>query len=245
MKCKREHCPNEVSDSLQRRHQVYCSRSCAPFGGFGEGNAIRSTHRTEIYSTKRRGEVSRESGNGEQGRAPDGKQKWRFRKDIRPELRLSKGSESTTPIPKLSSSETTELKPSKSLSAVPSAALKPCKGLLLETMTSSTLEKSGENGMTETEKSTALTKKEDGAGEIPPTDSPVLPINFDEARSRSMNLIDDTARHLLDYMKSIGKDCEKSHILRDYRTINAVANLGRQVTQLAKVKLDAIKEARK
>lgn len=101
------------------------------------------------------------------------------------------------------------------------------------------------NGTQETEMSTADRKLSDVSDETPPTDSSRSLISLDEGSLRSMSSIDDCVDHLLGYMKSIGNDCDRTAVLRDFRQINAVANLGKQIAQLAKVKLDAIKEARK
>lgn len=68
--------------------------------------------------------------------------------------------------------------------------------------------------------------------------------HLNEARSATMSLIDESAHVLLDSMKSAAKRNVDQEI-RDYRDINAIANVGKQIAQLAKVKLDAIKEARK
>jgi hypothetical protein len=103
----------------------------------------------------------------------------------------------------------------------------------------------GTYGMSETEKSRTERRQNEENGETQPTDSFNQLINFDAARSVSMNLLDETATHCLEYMKSIGRDCDREPQLRDFRKINAVANLATQVANLAKVKLDAIKEARK
>lgn len=102
----------------------------------------------------------------------------------------------------------------------------------------------GENGITETSNSTELKSECEDGSEIQVADSSQPQINLDEERSRSMSLIDESANHLLGYMKSLGTVKDRP-VMADFRQINAVANLGKQIASLAKVKLDAIKEARK
>lgn len=104
---------------------------------------------------------------------------------------------------------------------------------------------SGMNGTQGTELTTAEKKQPDESEETQLMESSESLSTLDQERSRSMSAIDTCVNHLLGYMKSIGNDCEKTAVLRDFRQINAVANLGKQVAQLAKTKLDAIKEARK
>jgi hypothetical protein len=71
-----------------------------------------------------------------------------------------------------------------------------------------------------------------------------LQSRLNEARSVTLSLIDESANVLLDCMKSANKRAQAQDLL-DFRQVNSVANLGKQIAQMAKVKLDAIKEARK
>lgn len=73
--------------------------------------------------------------------------------------------------------------------------------------------------------------------------SPELLTNSAEERSRSMNLIDESTRVLLDCMKSAAKNVNAQKV--DFQQLNAIANLGKQIGQLARVSLDAIRESRK
>lgn len=66
-----------------------------------------------------------------------------------------------------------------------------------------------------------------------------------QARLRSLNSIDSSVELLIGFMKSQVSELSKGETIVDFRQINAVANLGKQVASLAKVKLDAIREVRK
>jgi hypothetical protein len=80
---------------------------------------------------------------------------------------------------------------------------------------------------------------------IPADGSNELQQSLHEARLVTMNTIDESATLLLDCMRSAAKRGSNQEAPRDFRDLNAIANLGKQIAQLAKVKLDAIKEARK
>jgi hypothetical protein len=102
-----------------------------------------------------------------------------------------------------------------------------------------------EIGIEETRSSNSSKSTDDAGTEILLVDSIEQRKSLDKARFQSMNLLDDTASHLIDYLKSVGKDCERQEQLRDFRQINAIANIGKTIAQVAKVKLEAIKEARR
>lgn len=97
----------------------------------------------------------------------------------------------------------------------------------------------GESGTAKTENNILGLNTTEELGETQPVVLQELPIDLNVARSRSMSLLDSTMTELHDCMKSVAKDQDK---LRDFRTVNAVANLGKQIAMLARVKLDAIKE---
>lgn len=106
-------------------------------------------------------------------------------------------------------------------------------------------ESNGTPGTPETNRNTVSRSEDENSNGTPLEDSSLSPSNLEKARSASMSLLDDAATHCLKYMKSIGRDCEAQGQLRDFRTINAVANLASQIADLAKVKLLAIKEAKR
>jgi hypothetical protein len=206
---------------------------------------IQSQKKIATSSTPVPGARSDQSKNVEKQVTKDGSAHLGFRKNIPNELPTRKENALTISGLKSQKSEALESSRSENFGPAPTEEQKPIEKTQTSEQTESGLEKHGRTGMTETAKSIVSTNVNDETGETQPDTSQVSPINLEEARSRSMNLIDDTAKHLLGYMKSIGKDCEVHQALRDYRNINAVANLAKQVASLAKVKLDAIKEARK
>ncbi len=104
-------------------------------------------------------------------------------------------------------------------------------------------DRNGNSGMTGTEISTVETKSDDETGETQVGRFGATAKNYDEERSRSMSLIDDCANQLLGCMKSVTKRIPQGDQIPDFRVLNAVANMGKQIASLAKTKLDAIKQA--
>jgi hypothetical protein len=243
MKCKREACQNEVSARDQNRGQVFCSKYCAPFGRLsGEGNTGSIQKRPTFY-TKALGEVSAQSKNVEPESVPSGRYSSVYLRQVQSALR--------TPVDVTPMSRHRESQPSEPQMRVrkESYGLRPTASPIHseekrpEIKTGLEPEKFGELGMRETENSTALMKSE---GAMPGTQSVVSENrsrDLVEARSLSLDLIDSCANRLMDYLKSIGIECEKNKHSLTPQHINAVANLGKEVGNLAKIKLDAIRLA--
>jgi len=78
------------------------------------------------------------------------------------------------------------------------------------------------------------------------SDSIVPYSNIEMARSQSMSLIDSTATHLFDLMKSMtNKSPPNDLVTRDPEVVFAACATAKQIHDLMKLKLDAIKEMRK
>lgn len=95
-----------------------------------------------------------------------------------------------------------------------------------------------ETGLSRTEKSMT------GAGSgTHHTDSFTLPTRINEELFRQTSLIKESGQVLLDCMKSASKSRDGQPIT-DFRQINAVANLGKQIASLTKVAVEVIKVAK-
>lgn len=217
MTCARYGCANPVN----KMNGKYCSAQCAPYGHLsGRGSGVtRSASRTARSSSQARGAELARSLNEERATA------------IAQALAEQKAKNAAL----LGRSEVPNTKP----------LAMPSKLNVEEEKEEMLIGNDGTNGIERTEPTIVEKSELESGTEIQPEASLQLPINLDEERSRSMSLIDESAKHLLAYMKSLGSDVRDRPVLVDFRQINAVANLGKQIAQLAKVKLDAIKEARK
>ena len=64
--------------------------------------------------------------------------------------------------------------------------------------------------------------------------------------SQSMNLVDDTAKHLFALMKGLTHNLPDAEIKSfDPDKVNAATNCAKQIYQMMRLKLDVIKELRK
>lgn len=245
MKCKRETCQNEVSEKLQNSGQVYCSRSCAPFGHLSGAESTSSTPKPNTSSSRVPGAPSGAFTGAGKKTDDDGSYSKAYLRSIQSELRLQiKSAPTTTPAPTSGPGAPGDSGKRENSGPAPSAGLKPSEGLQHETATGLTPERSGRIGMTDTEKNTASQRSPDATEGTSVGSSVAQVKNFDQERSTTMSLIDESASLLRDCMKQQVRSARAESPL-DYRQVNGIANLGKQIAALAKVKVDAIREARK
>ena len=211
---------------------VYCSRDCAPFGNYGLSHDTSSENQTGKS-------ILRVVGAGSQ-KSNAGKNKddyaTRYRKDVQNALNRK---EITTTQTKSTAENGNAHSITGTRTDSTSAELKEQKPKEQNEMKSNAI------GTIETERT-------DSSKSLPAVSSVTHQNKLDEqlqnlsqARLLTMNTIDESATLLLDCMKSAAKRGSSQEAPRDYRDLNAIANLGKQVAQLAKVKLDILKEARK
>jgi len=234
MKCKRENCEKEAA-----RGQIYCSKDCAPYGRLGLSEDSSSTPKRATFYTRALGEQSQPSNEKTLSTVIGTK------KQSSPQSSVStRGTDKD--------STTVETKPTFLSEPENDARPGPQSNVLLthektgqkNNSTMNEQEKPGMRGTRGTEMTTTE-KKDSGAGNVTlHEDSSQLQKHLSEARSHTMSLIDESANVLLDCMKSAAKRSVEEPI-RDFRQVNAIANVGKQIAQLAKVKLDAIKDARR
>jgi hypothetical protein len=234
VKCARYTCRKDAAVG-----RVYCSSDCVQLDRFGKTFPTSSVEKTMQSSIKERGGRSRPYSEG----VPASPQKPE--KQAAPERTPRPEEPQSSPI-------TTQTKSVSQITPV----FDERGGLMkreepthesagnARNETWSTSEKFGMPIMPETEKGTALMKSNEETSETPAEDSRKQLMLLREGISQSRSLIRDCAKHTLDLMKSIGSDAERDGTLRDFRKINSVAGLAREVANLAKVELEAIKIAK-
>lgn len=234
MKCKRPGCPNDAV-----LNQVYCSRDCAPFAHLDGGKrsvsapmARSSTQAPGVLSLPASGKghdmpldtASSPRTPGSASSKPRGSEN---RQSETPSARESEGVVAGIPILK-ERQDLTRVEPSEPRQAEKSRTDRKGSGT---TVTLNPIEPKNETA---------------AASEILPAASSSQFINSEEARSLSLNLIDDTAQHLHGLMKSVGTKNEDGLNLRiDPQKINAACNCAKNIHNLLRLKLDVLKEARK
>lgn len=104
-----------------------------------------------------------------------------------------------------------------------------------------------EPGTPETSKPTGARSASAETGEILPASSGLSSPSSDEVNSRSMNLIDDSVRHLHGLLKSVAvpQGGEGMNVRLDPQKINAACNCAKNIHNLLRLQLDVMKEVRK
>lgn len=231
MACGRQGCEKEPTDG-----RYYCSKSCAQLDDLPPGAAkpTPSTSPKERSTTKGVGERSHRSLFGEK--------RERREHAERPEIPNAEPSNEPTRI----ETERSVLRlpdgveiDGRKLVGRPTISEKPNGADETESGT----ERLGTPGMQGTGLSRTERRSSDESEETQLTDSSTSRTRLEEARFHTMSMIDESALLLLDCMRSASK--KNNGEMRDFRDLNAVANVGKQIGYLARTKLDAIKEARK
>lgn len=105
-------------------------------------------------------------------------------------------------------------------------------------------ERSGENGMRETEKPTLLRKKNVDGRETQLEDFLIPKLPLEGEISQPKSLLDDSIYHLHGLMKSVGKEIPKDRVMT-VPMISAQCNLAKNLRDMMKLKLEVYKESRK
>lgn len=100
-----------------------------------------------------------------------------------------------------------------------------------------------ETGTSETQSISVRKSSSAVEGEILPSDSLALSTRLHAETLASVSLINDTANHLYSVMKSYGKASKSSEDVVTYspQQINAICNLGKNITNALRLKLDISK----
>ena len=237
MKCAKIGCGKEVTSPKQK----YCSADCAPYAHLGVGahRDTESTKRLERYGSEERGDSSPRSSavapvkalGLEIGDARERELKF-FRRDVKNE-------------PTTGKTETKSIaeRPLEDYQQPEPKSEPPAKhGWNEEELKQRLIAERGGSGMQGTESATSL--KSDDA-EMPVIRRATPSVQYDntsEATSDSLNLIDDSSKHMFGLMKSVA--IEDHERLRDPRVIHAAANCAKQIHSLIRLKFDILKELR-
>lgn len=230
-KCKRPGCLHMAVKGM-----AYCSRDCAPFGNYGLTNTGRD--KTEKSSTREPGAPSQLSYESAKsiGSAT-------LLRDPFPNLENTKPNESER-----SMQSTVQERQSENVDSMPtrlpkSASANQRHGWSDDDEMLKLRELQSEPGMSgmpmiREEKSSSAVE-----GEILPSDSSDLSTRLNEETLASLNLINDTANQLFGVMKSYGKASRSQEEVVTYspQQINAICNLGKNITNALRLKLDISK----
>lgn len=230
-KCKRPDCQNQAV-----RGMAYCSQSCAPLGNYGLGNTrsdttVRSSSRapTGLSVGSFEEEDFRRSGIKDANPIPDSK-------SARPSSSVS----NTPPILKEKERNYVSATP---ISQPRSESANSNHGWRDDEEMQKLNELQSETGTPGTQSISVRKSSSAVEGEILPSDSLALSTRLEEETLASVNLINDTANHLYGVMKSFGKAARSQEDVVTYspQQINAICNLGKNITNALRLKLDISK----
>ncbi len=230
MKCKALNCYKEAA-----RFQVYCSKRCAPcsnLSGLEKDAKPISSVPTERSSTTDSGEVSRPFRN-DASTFSSGPKKGQALPNFG---HYTNPKDESDTISRPSNTEPNkehagpDLLPKKSESFLPKEWTDEKIGKLRE--------KYGVIGMPKTESNIALEKENEGKEEPQKEVSLKLSSPLEEEKSRSMNLIDNSTKHLFSLMSSVKPKTDES---LDPQAINAACNCAKNIRDLIGLKITVLK----
>lgn len=229
MKCGQLNCYREAATN-----QKYCSKECAPYarleggedrsasGRMGRSSTRGAGDRSDLYSVD---ESTFSSGPRRGQKIPN------FGHE--PKLNVEKHMQEISMKAAASSANAgTDSHPNKNENVQPP--------VWTEEKIEKLREKYGENGMPETEKTTVVKNVLVVNNVNPQGGSTQQSTPLNEENSPSMSLIDDSAKHLFELMKSIRLDKEKP----DPNAINAACNCAKNIRELMGLKLSAYKASK-